>query len=392
MRSPVRRSLVLATLLALLLGVVGAAPRRPPSQASRRPTTRVAGINVDATTIPQLERLMNRHRLTSVQLVQFYLHRIKKLNPKLHAVITVSPTALARARAADKARRHGDPAAAPRDPGDRQGQRRHDRHADDRRLVGARGQPAPRRVHRPAAAGGRRDHHRQGEPVRVGELPVRLLVERLERHRRPDEHGLRPRSQPVRLELRLRRRGLGRSRDRRASAPRPTARSSARPARTASSASSRRSGCWSRAGIVPISADQDTAGPMARNVTDAAVVLGAVDGHRPERRRDRRPGRPRVHATTPSSSTSTRSRAPGSASGARARTTRRSAPRSTRSSTTPSTMLKAPGRDRRRPDADPDRARLRARVHRAALRVQERHRVLPADVHRGALSRRRSRT
>ena len=41
-------------------------------------------------------------------------------------------------------------------------------------------------------------------------------------------------------------------------------------------------GVWSRAGIVPISADQDTAGPIARNVTDAAVLLGAgvgVDAH-----------------------------------------------------------------------------------------------------------------
>src|SRR4029079_16889080 len=37
-------------------------------------------------------------------------------------------------------------------------------------------------------------------------------------------------------------------------------------------------GLWSRAGVVPISADQDTAGPMTRNVTDAAVVLGAVAG------------------------------------------------------------------------------------------------------------------
>jgi amidase len=37
-------------------------------------------------------------------------------------------------------------------------------------------------------------------------------------------------------------------------------------------------GLWSRAGVVPISADQDTAGPMARNVTDAAVLLGAVTG------------------------------------------------------------------------------------------------------------------
>ena len=37
-------------------------------------------------------------------------------------------------------------------------------------------------------------------------------------------------------------------------------------------------GLWSRAGVIPISADQDTAGPMARNVTDAAVLLGAVIG------------------------------------------------------------------------------------------------------------------
>ena len=37
-------------------------------------------------------------------------------------------------------------------------------------------------------------------------------------------------------------------------------------------------GLLSRAGIIPISADQDTAGPMTRNVTDAAVMLGAMTG------------------------------------------------------------------------------------------------------------------
>jgi amidase len=37
-------------------------------------------------------------------------------------------------------------------------------------------------------------------------------------------------------------------------------------------------GLWSRAGVVPISADQDTAGPITRNVTDAAVLLGAGIG------------------------------------------------------------------------------------------------------------------
>ena len=37
-------------------------------------------------------------------------------------------------------------------------------------------------------------------------------------------------------------------------------------------------GLASRAGIVPISEEQDTAGPITRNVTDAAVVLGAITG------------------------------------------------------------------------------------------------------------------
>lgn len=37
-------------------------------------------------------------------------------------------------------------------------------------------------------------------------------------------------------------------------------------------------GLWSRSGIVPISETQDTAGPMARNVTDAAILLGAITG------------------------------------------------------------------------------------------------------------------
>ena len=93
MNRPVRRWLALFTLLALLLTAAGAAA--PIGLARSATSTRVAGINVDATTIPQLERLMNRHRLTSVQLVQFYVHRIVRLNPKLHAVIKVSPTALA---------------------------------------------------------------------------------------------------------------------------------------------------------------------------------------------------------------------------------------------------------------------------------------------------------
>ena len=37
-------------------------------------------------------------------------------------------------------------------------------------------------------------------------------------------------------------------------------------------------GLWSRSGIIPISATQDTAGPMGRTVRDAAILLGALTG------------------------------------------------------------------------------------------------------------------
>src|SRR5438045_7469291 len=106
MSSRLRRSLVLATLFALFLGVSGAAA--PSGLAANPPNTKVAGIDVDATTIPQLQQLMSSHRINAVNLMNFYLQRIRQLNPTLNAVITVSPTAHADALAADKARRHGD--------------------------------------------------------------------------------------------------------------------------------------------------------------------------------------------------------------------------------------------------------------------------------------------
>jgi amidase len=38
----------------------------------------------------------------------------------------------------------------------------------------------------------------------------------------------------------------------------------------------------SRYGVIPITADQDTAGPLAKTVTDAAVLLGAMEGASPD--------------------------------------------------------------------------------------------------------------
>jgi len=49
----------------------------------------------------------------------------------------------------------------------------------------------------------------------------------------------------------------------------------------------------SRYGIIPITADQDTAGPMARSVADAAIMLGAMEGAAPD------PNDPATSACTP---------------------------------------------------------------------------------------------
>jgi amidase len=74
MRSPLRQSPLPTVLLAFVIGVSAAAA---PNGLRGNPTdTRVAGIDIDATTIPELQQLMNSRRLKSVQLTQFYLHRI----------------------------------------------------------------------------------------------------------------------------------------------------------------------------------------------------------------------------------------------------------------------------------------------------------------------------
>ena len=44
-------------------------------------------------------------------------------------------------------------------------------------------------------------------------------------------------------------------------------------------------GLISRTGIIPIAASQDTAGPMARTVTDAAILLGVLTARDPQIRR-----------------------------------------------------------------------------------------------------------
>jgi len=97
-------------LVAGLLIVALAAPAvlaAQPQATADPPSTVLRGTDIDASTIPQLQRLMNRDRLSSVQLTRFYLERIRKLDPLLNAIIKLNDDAVDDARAADRARRRG---------------------------------------------------------------------------------------------------------------------------------------------------------------------------------------------------------------------------------------------------------------------------------------------
>jgi amidase len=254
-----------------------AAPQGDQGGAAPITSTRVAGINVDATTIPRLESLMNRHRLSSEQLVRFYEHRIDRLNPKLHAVITVNRNALAAARAADRARRHGDhrpllgiPILV-KDNIDTTGM---PTTAGSLALAGST-PPNAFIVRRLKAAGAvilgktnlsewanfRSSQSSSGWSAVGGQTNMPYV---LDRNPCGSSSG-----SGVAAAADLATVAIGTETDGSIVCPagqngdvgiKPTL------------------GLASRSGIVPISAEQDTAGPITRNVTDAAVVLGALTG------------------------------------------------------------------------------------------------------------------
>ncbi|HZZ96104.1 MAG TPA: amidase [Jatrophihabitantaceae bacterium] len=240
-------------------------------------STTVAGINVDKATIPQLEKAMNRHRLTSVQLVEFYLKRIRALNPKLHAVITVSKRGVADARAADRKRANGV-----RKP-----------------LLGI-----------PILVKDNIDT--TGMPTTAGSLalkgsspPDAFIVTRLKRQgaliigktnlsewanfrSSQSSSGWSAVGGQTNSAYALDRNPCGSSAGSgvAASADLATVAIGTETDGSIVCPSGQNGdvgikptlGLASRAGIVPISAEQDTAGPITRNVTDAAVVLGAMTG------------------------------------------------------------------------------------------------------------------
>jgi amidase len=273
--SRIRQSFVLTTLLALLLALAGAAAGS--SLAANPPNTTIAGIDVDATTIPQLEQLMNSHRLNAVDLMNFYLRRIRQLNPTLHAVITVSPTARADARAADQARRdgdHGQLLGMPiivKDNIDTTGM---PTTAGSWALAGSTPDDAFI-VQRLKAAGA----------IIIGKAN---LSEWANFRSGPSSSGWSGIGGQTNMPYVLDRNPCGSSSGSGVSAAADLAVAAVGTETDGSVVCPSGAnddvgikptlGLWSRSGVVPISANQDTAGPIARNVTDAAVLLGAATG------------------------------------------------------------------------------------------------------------------
>lgn len=96
---------------ALLTGVphAGAQPAGHSTENSSPPTgsPHVSGVDLDTVTIPELQARMGKGSLTSSTLTKAYLRRIAHVDPKIHSVLRTSPTALREAAASDVRHRRG---------------------------------------------------------------------------------------------------------------------------------------------------------------------------------------------------------------------------------------------------------------------------------------------
>jgi amidase len=274
----IRRSLVIAVSAALvflpvLAGSPSAAARPAPAAAT------LHGINLDSSTVLDLQRDMNSHRLNSVALTAFYLARIHHLNPSLHAVIETNPDALRDAVASDAQRRkHGARSALE-------------------------GIPV---LLKDNVGTGDREHTTAGSFALIGDNPSdAFLVDKLRAagaivlgkanlsewanfRSTTSSSGWSARGGQTNNPYVLDRNPCGSSSGSAVAAAADLATvtigtetdgSIVCPSGANDDVGIKPTlGLVSRTGVVPISAEQDTAGPITRNMTDAAAVLSVIQG------------------------------------------------------------------------------------------------------------------
>ncbi|MDG4857120.1 amidase family protein [Streptomyces sp. T-3] len=91
----------------LLAGVPNAGAQAAESSSPAPGPSLTPGVDLDTVTIPELQARMAHGSLTSSALTRAYLQRIEKVDPKIHSVLRTSPTALRQAAASDARHRHG---------------------------------------------------------------------------------------------------------------------------------------------------------------------------------------------------------------------------------------------------------------------------------------------
>lgn len=93
----------------LLTGVPHAGAQAAEHGTDRSSPPDALGVDLDTVTIPELQTRMADGSLTSSTLTRAYLRRIEKIDPRIHAVLRTSPTALRQAAASDARHRRGQP-------------------------------------------------------------------------------------------------------------------------------------------------------------------------------------------------------------------------------------------------------------------------------------------
>jgi amidase len=268
---------------ALSLAALGSGTTLARPSAPSRTDVSIRGIDLERSTIPDLQRAMDQGRLSSLELTLFYLGRIHNVDPDLNSVITTSPTAVAEALFSDL-RRHTrrlrgpmdgipvllkdnvDTRVMPTTAGSEALLRaRHNRDAFLVRQLRAGGAVVLGKTNLSEWANFRSFLSSSGWSA-VGGLTRNPYV--LDRNPCGSSSG-----SGVAISANLAVVAIGTETDGSIVCPsgangivgiKPTL------------------GLVSRSGVVPISAEQDTAGPMTRNVTDAAILLSVIAGVDPD--------------------------------------------------------------------------------------------------------------
>jgi amidase len=280
----IRWRLVVALVAVLSLTVAPAAAAPPPETVPSNPV--LNGIDLEQATVLDLQNAMDQGELSSAELTRFYLARIRALNPALNAVIETNPHALRDARRSDRHRR-SDGARSPlegipvllKDNVDTAGSGGFHTTAGSLALLKARPADDAFLVQRLKDAGA----------VVLGKAN---LSEWANFRSTSSSSGWSARGGQTNNPYVLDRNPCGSSSGSAVAAAAHLATitfgtetngSVVCPASANSTVGIKPTlGLVSRSGIVPISAEQDTAGPITRNVTDAAAALFVVQGVDPQ--------------------------------------------------------------------------------------------------------------